>query len=147
MNWAYFIEKQQQYAITTTTKQKTKQNQTNKPWKKTKTAKTFRFNEMIFLRISTFAFFSQTTSPRGGGCCQILAIVCATVKGIVFKQFTLGKAQSKSESLGLEKGNISQETDQLVVWTIGKPRVPLKFDFAGAPRVSLRVLQLGISIL
>ena len=68
MNWAYFIEKQQQqqYAITTT-KQKTKQNQTNKPWKKTKTAKTFRFNEMIFLRISTFAFFSQTTSPRGVG--------------------------------------------------------------------------------
>ena len=80
-------------------------------------------------------------------CGVMLAIVCATVKGIVFKQFTLGKAQSKSESLGLEKGNISQETDQLVVWTIGKPRVPLKFDFAGAPRVSLRVLQLGISIL
>ena len=70
MNWAYFIEKQQQqqqYAITTTTKQKTKQNQTNKPLKKTKTAKTFRFNEMIFLGISTFAFFSQTTSPRGVG--------------------------------------------------------------------------------
>ena len=66
---------------------------------------------------------------------------------MVFKQFTLGKAQSKSESLGLEKGNISQETDQLVVWTIGKPRVPLEFDFAGASRVSLRVLQLGISIL
>ena len=70
MNWAFFIEKQQQqqYVITTTTKQKTKQNQTNKQTvEKTKTAKTFRFNEMIILGISTFAFFSQTTSPRGVG--------------------------------------------------------------------------------
>ena len=68
MNWAFFIEKQQQqqYAITTTTKQKTKQNQTNKQTvEKTETAKTFRFNEMTILGISTFAFFSQTTSPRG----------------------------------------------------------------------------------
>ena len=146
MNWAYFIEKQQQqqYAITKTTKQKNKQNQTNKQTvEKTKTAKTFRFNEMIiYLRNINICIFFSDHKPPGGGCCQILAIVCATVKGMVFKLFTLGKAQSKSESLGLEKGNISQETDQLVVWTTGKPRVPLKFDFAGAPRVPLTVLRL-----
>ena len=46
-------------------KNKTKPNK--QTVEKTKTAKTFRFNEMIILGISTFAFFSQTTSPRGVG--------------------------------------------------------------------------------
>ena len=105
MNWAFFIEKQQQqqYAITTTTKQKIKPNQTNKQTvEKTETAKTFRFNEMTYLRNINICIFFSDHKPPGGGCCQIWAIVCATVKGMVFKQFTLGKAQSKSESLGLE---------------------------------------------
>ena len=35
------------------------------------------------------------------------------MKGMVFKQFTLGQ-RYKSESLGLEEGIIFQETDQLV---------------------------------
>jgi len=87
-----FIEKQQQqqYATTTTTKQKTKQKQKKQTVEKTKTAKIFWFDEMIILGISTFAFFFSNHKPPGGGYCHIWATVCATVKGMVFRQFTLG---------------------------------------------------------
>ena len=37
---------------------------------------------------------------------------CATVKGMVFKQFTLRDIVYKSESFGLESGIIFQDTDQ-----------------------------------
>ena len=53
-------------------------------------------------------------TPGGGGYYHIWAIqVCAAVKGMVFKHFTLEQGY-KSEHFGLEKGIIFQETDQLV---------------------------------
>ena len=57
---------------------------------KKNTAKIFWFDEMIILGISTFAFFFSDHKPLGGEYCHIWATVCAAVKGMVFKQFTLG---------------------------------------------------------